>query len=33
MGQAGREFLVRSGVSWDATAEEFDELFSRAVFP
>jgi glycosyltransferase involved in cell wall biosynthesis len=29
MGKAGREFLINSGVSWDATAEEFDMLFSR----
>jgi glycosyltransferase involved in cell wall biosynthesis len=28
MGAAGHEFLVKSGVSWDSTAEEFDELFS-----
>jgi glycosyltransferase involved in cell wall biosynthesis len=30
MGQAGHEFLIGSGVSWDATAEEFDALFCRA---
>jgi glycosyltransferase involved in cell wall biosynthesis len=29
MGRAGHEFLIRSGVSWDATAEEFDALFCR----
>ncbi len=29
MGKAGREFLINSGVSWDATAEEFDMLFTR----
>ncbi len=29
MGQAGYDFLMRSGVSWDHTAEEFDALFSR----
>jgi len=28
MGRAGHEFLVRSGVSWDSTAEEFDALFT-----
>jgi glycosyltransferase involved in cell wall biosynthesis len=28
MGAAGREFLVRTGVSWDSTAEEFDSIFS-----
>lgn len=28
MGAAGHEFLVKSGVSWDSTAEEFDALFS-----
>lgn len=31
MGRAGHEFLVRSGVSWDTTAEEFDVLFSGLV--
>lgn len=30
MGRAGHEFLIRSGVSWDHTAEEFDALFCRA---
>jgi glycosyltransferase involved in cell wall biosynthesis len=30
MGRAGHEFVVQTGVSWDATAEEFDEIFSRA---
>jgi glycosyltransferase involved in cell wall biosynthesis len=29
MGKAGHEFLIKSGVSWDSTAEEFDLLFSR----
>jgi glycosyltransferase involved in cell wall biosynthesis len=29
MGQAGRDMLIRTGVSWDSTAEEFDSLFSR----
>jgi glycosyltransferase involved in cell wall biosynthesis len=29
MGTAGREFLVNSGVSWDATAEDFDAIFSE----
>jgi glycosyltransferase involved in cell wall biosynthesis len=29
MGQAGHDFLIKSGVSWDSTAEEFDLLFSR----
>jgi glycosyltransferase involved in cell wall biosynthesis len=29
MGKAGHDFLVKSGVSWDSTAEEFDVLFSR----
>jgi len=28
MGRAGHEFLMRSGVSWDSTAEEFDLLFA-----
>lgn len=28
MGKAGHDFLVRSGVSWDATAEDFDGVFS-----
>jgi glycosyltransferase involved in cell wall biosynthesis len=28
MGEAGHEFLTRSGVSWDATAEDFDMIFS-----
>jgi len=31
MGKAGHDFLVRSGVSWDSTAEEFDVLFSGLV--
>lgn len=31
MGKAGREFLMKSGVSWDSTAEEFDALFSKIV--
>jgi glycosyltransferase involved in cell wall biosynthesis len=29
MGLAGREFLDSSGVSWEATAEDFDEIFSK----
>ncbi len=29
MGQAGHDFLIKAGVSWDSTAEEFDLLFSR----
>ena len=29
MGTAGREFLVNSGVSWDATAEDFDAIFAE----
>src|SRR5271157_1629571 len=29
MGKAGHDFLIKSGVSWDSTAEEFDLLFSR----
>ncbi len=29
MGSAGREFLLRTGVSWDSTAEEFDSIFSK----
>ncbi len=29
MGHAGYDFLMRSGVSWDNTAEEFDALFTR----
>lgn len=28
MGTAGRDFLIRSGVSWEGTAEEFDDLMS-----
>lgn len=28
MGEAGHEFLIRSGVSWDTTAEDFDTIFS-----
>ena len=28
MGRAGHQFLMRSGVSWDSTAEEFDLLFA-----
>lgn len=28
MGRAGHEFLMKSGVSWDSTAEEFDLLFA-----
>lgn len=28
MGAAGREFLVKTGVSWGSTAAEFDSLFS-----
>ncbi len=31
MGQSGREFLINTGVSWDATAEEFDDIFIRSV--
>ncbi len=31
MGAAGREFLVKTGVSWDSTAEEFDEIFSGII--
>ncbi len=31
MGAAGREFLVRTGVSWDSTAEEFDAIFSDVI--
>jgi len=31
MGNAGLEFLKRSGVSWDSTAEEFDAIFSGIV--
>jgi glycosyltransferase involved in cell wall biosynthesis len=27
MGRAGQEFLIESGVTWDATAEAFDALF------
>ncbi len=27
MGAAGHEFLIKSGVSWDSTAEEFDSFF------
>ena len=33
MGAAGREFLVRTGVSWDSTAEEFDSIFSGIFKP
>ncbi len=29
MGLAGREFLDRTGVSWEATAEDFDVIFSK----
>ncbi len=29
MGQAGRDLLIRTGVSWNSTAEEFDLIFSR----
>lgn len=29
MGQAGRAFLEESGVSWDATAQEFHAIFSE----
>jgi glycosyltransferase involved in cell wall biosynthesis len=29
MGAAGREFLDRTGVSWEATAEDFHEIFSE----
>jgi glycosyltransferase involved in cell wall biosynthesis len=28
MGAAGREFLMKTGVSWDSTAEEFDAIFA-----
>ena len=28
MGASGREFLVKTGVSWDSTAEEFDSIFA-----
>ena len=31
MGQAGRDLLIRTGVSWDSTAEEFDSLFLRII--
>jgi glycosyltransferase involved in cell wall biosynthesis len=31
MGKAGYDFLTKSGVSWDSTAEEFDLLFSRVM--
>ncbi len=27
MGAAGHDFLIKSGVSWDSTAEEFDSFF------
>lgn len=29
MGQAGHDFVIDSGTSWDSTAEEFDKLFSE----
>lgn len=29
MGTAGRRFLERAGVSWDATAQEFHDIFSH----
>jgi glycosyltransferase involved in cell wall biosynthesis len=31
MGASGRDFLVRTGVSWDSTAEEFDAIFSKLI--
>jgi len=31
MGKAGHEFLTTSGVSWDATAEDFDVIFSGVI--
>ncbi len=31
MGLAGLEFLEQSGVSWDSTAKEFDQIFSSVV--
>ncbi len=31
MGRAGLEFLRKSGVSWDATAAEFDEIFREVL--
>jgi glycosyltransferase involved in cell wall biosynthesis len=31
MGKAGRNLIVSTGVSWDATAAEFDEIFQSAL--
>jgi glycosyltransferase involved in cell wall biosynthesis len=31
MGKAGRDFLIRSGVSWANTAEDFDRIFLEVV--
>lgn len=31
MGKAGYDFIVRSGVSWDATAEDFDGVFAKLI--
>ncbi len=31
MGAAGRDFLVKTGVSWDSTAEEFDSIFNGII--
>jgi glycosyltransferase involved in cell wall biosynthesis len=31
MGKAGHDFLVRAGVSWDATAEDFDRVFAGLI--
>lgn len=31
MGRAGYDFVTRAGVSWDATAEDFDKIFQRVV--
>lgn len=31
MGRGGHEFLIQTGVSWDATAEEFDHIFAHVL--
>jgi glycosyltransferase involved in cell wall biosynthesis len=31
MGKAGYDFVTRAGVSWDATAEDFDQIFQKVI--
>ena len=31
MGSRGHDLLLRSGMTWDTTAEDFDEIFTRVL--